>query len=362
MPITPEQVLAALRNVDDPDLKKDIVTLNMVQDVRVEGRKVAFTVVLTTPACPMKEMIQKACETAVLTLVDPSAELDITMTANTQNNPNAPAGMPGVRNMVLVASGKGGVGKSTVAANLALSLASLGAKVGLADADIYGPSVPTLFGLEGARPYLREVDGKNRMEPIEKYGIRLMSLGFMVPPGQAVVWRGPMASNALKQMFTDTDWGELDYLIVDLPPGTGDVHITITQQFPVSGAVVVTTPQQVALADVRKAINMFMAPAIQVPVLGVIENMSWFETPELPGRKFYLFGQGGGDLLCDEYGFNLLGQIPVVEEIRAGGDAGTPIALQPEYPQAQAFIALAQQVAQQTSIANARRQAMAARG
>lgn len=354
MPITEKQVLEALSHVEEPDLKKDLVTLNMVKDVAIDRKKVAFTVILTTPACPLKDVIRKACETAIQTIVDPEAQVEIHMTAEvTEDKEQSGPQLPGVKNVVVVASGKGGVGKSTVAANLAIALAQSGAKTGLVDADIYGPSVPTLFGLEGERPRLEEVNGKEQMLPFERHGVKVNSIGFLVPPGQAVVWRGPMASNALKQLFTDTHWGELDYLIVDLPPGTGDIHITIAQQFPVNGAVMVTTPQNVALSDVRKAIAMFVAPQINVPILGLVENMAWFETDELPGRKFFLFGEGGGQTLAEEYNVELLGQIPIEESIRQSGDDGSPAAMQTETPSFRAFSELAAAVAQQISIRNA---------
>ncbi len=291
MPISEQQVLDALRHVEDPDLKQDLVTLNMIRDLKIDGQHVSFTVVLTTPACPMKDMIHNACVNAVKTLVDKDAEVDVTMTAQVQEDKkNAANRVSGIKNIIAVASGKGGVGKSTVAANLAVALKNSGAKVGLLDADIYGPSVPTLFGLEGEQPKVHEQDGKQFMEPLEVDGLQLISLGFLVPPGQSVIWRGPMASKALQQLLVDTLWDELDYLVVDLPPGTGDIHITIVQQFPLTGAVVVTTPQNVALSDVRKAIGMFVAQQINVPVLGLVENMAWFETADVPGKKYHLFG------------------------------------------------------------------------
>lgn len=360
--ITPERVLDALRHVDDPDLKRDIVSLGMVRNLVVEGHRVRFTVMLTTPACPMKEAIQNACITAVKTLVSREADVHVTMDAEVSRATTQQGAIPGVRNIIAVASGKGGVGKSTVAANLAIALAQSGAQVGLVDADLYGPSAPTLFGLEGTAPSAVEgPDGKTRMLPINKHGVWVQSLGFLVPPGQPVVWRGPMASNALKQLFYDTDWQSIDYLVVDLPPGTGDIHITLTQQLPLAGAVVVTSPSAVALADVRKAIGMLHSPAIRVPVLGLVENMAWFETEELPGRRFYLFGQDGAETLADEYGLPVLAQIPLTEGTRLQGDKGQPIALQPHTPEGQAFAELARRVAQAVSIRNARVAQVAAR-
>ncbi|MGZ3822250.1 MAG: Mrp/NBP35 family ATP-binding protein, partial [Mucilaginibacter sp.] len=247
----------------------------------------------------------------------------------------------------------GGVGKSTVAVNLALGLSYAGAKVGLIDADIYGPSIPIMFDLEGARPKARDVDGKTRIQPIEKYGIKLLSVGFFTDPNQPIPWRGPMVSTAVKQLFNDADWGELDYLVVDLPPGTGDIHITVTQTFPVAGAVIVTTPQNVALADAKKGIGMFMMNAINVPLLGIIENMSYFTPAELPENKYYIFGQGGGQKLANELNVPYLGEIPLVKSISDSGDAGRPVVLDEQNPMGRAFIDMAKKVAQQVAIRNA---------
>jgi len=350
MLITKENILAALKNVEDPDLKKDLVTLNMIEDLTVDGNKVSFTVVLTTPACPMKEMLENACRNAVKHFVSKEAEINIKMssrvtTPQQQFNKN-------IKNIIVVASGKGGVGKSTVAANLALGLSLNGAKVGLIDADIYGPSVPIMFGLEGAKPKTTEINGKSSIQPIEKYGIKLLSIGFFTDPNQPVPWRGPMISTAVKQLFNDADWGELDYLVVDLPPGTGDIHITVTQSFPIAGAVIVTTPQKVALADAKKGIGMFMMNAINVPLLGVVENMSYFTPAELPENKYYIFGKNGGKSLADDYNTPFLGEIPLVQSISEAGDAGHPIILQENNPMAKAFSELAQKVAQQIAIQN----------
>ena len=351
MSITREEVLKALSYVEDPDLKKDLVTLNMIEDVVIEGNRVSFSVVLTTPACPLKAMIENACRNAILHFVSKEAELHINMTSRVTTPKNV--GVPGVKNIIAVASGKGGVGKSTVAVNLALGLAKTGAKVGLIDADIYGPSIPIMFGLEGARPRSSEVNGKSRIEPIEKYGIKLLSIGFFTDPNQPVPWRGPMVSTAVKQLFNDAEWGELDYLIVDLPPGTGDIHITLTQTFPIAGAVIVTTPQNVALADAKKGIGMFMMTAINVPLLGIIENMAYFTPAELPENKYYIFGQGGGQKLSAELNIPFLGEIPLVKSISDSGDAGQPIILQENNPMATAFFDMAERVAQQVAIRNA---------
>lgn len=352
MIITKEQVLAALSNVEDPDLKKDLVTLNMIKDVKIDDRKVGFTLELTTPACPMKEMLKNACTNAVKHFVAADAEVNINITSKV-TKPLDTTQLNAIKNIILVSSGKGGVGKSTVASNLAVTLAANGAKVGLIDADIYGPSVPIMFGLVGAKPSAREAeDGKTLILPIEKYGIKLLSLGFFADPDQPVPWRGPMASNAIKQLFNDADWGELDYLIVDLPPGTGDIHITISQSFPIAGAVIVTTPQQVALADTKKGLMMFRMPGVTIPVLGVIENMSYFTPAELPENKYYIFGKDGGKELAAKYDVPFLGEIPLVQSIAAAGDNGEPIALDKNSLLSNAFEEIAGKIAQQISINN----------
>ncbi|EHQ27267.1 Mrp/NBP35 family ATP-binding protein [Mucilaginibacter paludis] len=354
MIITTDQVLAALSHVEEPDLKKDLVTLKMIEDIRIDGLKVSFSVILTTPACPLKAMIENACRNAILHFISKEADVSINMTSRVTTQANN--SLPGIKNIIAVASGKGGVGKSTVAANLALGLAHTGAKVGLIDADIYGPSVPIMFGLVGAKPRASQENGKTRIEPIEKYGIKLLSIGFFTDPDQPVPWRGPMVSTAVKQLFNDAEWGELDYLVVDLPPGTGDIHITITQGFPIAGAVIVTTPQDVALADARKGIGMFLMPAINVPILGVIENMSYFVPAELPNNKYYIFGEGGGKKLAEQINAPFLGQIPLVKGITESGDAGKPLILDDNNPMSAAFIDLAKRVAQQVAIVNARPQ------
>lgn len=353
MIIDQEQVLAALRHVEDPDLKKDLVTLNMIKALEIQGNTVKFTLELTTPACPMKDMLTNACTNAIRHFVSPQAEISINVTSRV-TKPMDTTSLKDIRNIILVSSGKGGVGKSTVSSNLAVSLAADGAKVGLIDADIYGPSVPTMFGLVGAKPAAKETaEGKTLILPVEKYGIKILSLGFFADPDQPVPWRGPMASNAVKQLFNDADWGELDYLIVDLPPGTGDIHITITQSFPVAGAVVVTTPQQVALADTRKGLGMFRMPGISIPVLGVIENMAYFTPEELPGNKYHLFGKDGGKELARSFNVPFLGEIPIVQSISEAGDEGSPVALKKESTLARAFSEIAGRIAQQVAINNA---------
>ena len=352
--ITTQQVLDALSNVMEPDLKKDLVTLNMIQDVAVDGKKVSFTVVLTTPACPLKELIHNACVNAIIHLVDSEAEVTVNMTANvtSKRGDDRPL-LPKVKNIIAVASGKGGVGKSTIAANLAVSLADLGARVGLVDADIYGPSIPIMFDVVDEKPLVRMVDGQQMMVPVESYGIKLLSIGFFADTSQAIVWRGPMASKALTQLFRDADWGELDYLIIDLPPGTGDIHLTLVSGIPLTGAVIVSTPQRVALADAEKGVSMFQLPNINVPVLGVVENMSYFTPAELPDNKYYIFGKDGAKNLAEQLGVPLLGQIPLVQSIREAGDSGRPAGLQENTPVANAFLELAKNVAQQVAIRNA---------
>ncbi len=352
MIITNDQVLAALSNVEDPDLKKDLVTLNMIKDVRIEDFTVSFTLELTTPACPMKDMLKNACTNAIKHFVNADALVNINITSRV-TKPVDTTQLNAIKNIVLISSGKGGVGKSTVSSNLAVTLAANGAKVGLIDADIYGPSVPIMFDLVGAKPSARETaDGKTLILPIEKYGIKLLSLGFFADPEQAVPWRGPMASNAIKQLFNDADWGELDYLIVDLPPGTGDIHITISQSFPIAGAVIVTTPQQVALADTKKGLNMFRMPGINIPILGVIENMSYFTPEELPENKYYIFGKNGGQELAEKFGVPFLGEIPLIQAITEAGDLGKPIALDTNSKLNAAFNEIAGKIAQQISINN----------
>jgi ATP-binding protein involved in chromosome partitioning len=323
--MTEAAILAALSNVQEPDLGKDLVTLNMIKDLKVEGNNVSFTIVLTTPACPMKDLMKNACENAIKLLVNKEALVTVNFTANTTSSrKGGEAELANVKNIIAVVSGKGGVGKSTVSANLALALAEGGAKVGLMDADIYGPSVPIMFGVRGQRPLMKDVGGKGVIMPIEKYGISLMSIGLLVDEKDAVVWRGPMASSAIRQFITDVEWGELDYLVIDMPPGTGDIHLTIMQTVPVTGVVIVTTPQTVALADAKKAIAMFGQANIKVPIIGLVENMAYFTPAELPNNKYYLFGKEGGKNLAEEYDLAFLGQIPLVQTIREGGDEGVP--------------------------------------
>lgn len=323
--MTNEAILQALSNVQEPDLGKDLVTLNMVKDIVIDGDAVSFTIVLTTPACPMKDMMRTASENAIKLLVNKQAKVTVNFTANTTSTrKDDQKVLGGVKNIIAVVSGKGGVGKSTISANLALALAEGGASVGLMDADIYGPSVPIMFGVRGARPMMKEVDRKGMIVPLDKFGIKLMSIGLLVDEKNAVVWRGPMASSAIRQFVTDVDWGELDYLVIDMPPGTGDIHLTLMQTVPVTGAIIVTTPQNVALADAKKGIAMFGQAQINVPIIGLVENMAYFTPVELPNNKYYLFGKEGGKNLAEEYDLSFLGQIPLVQSIREGGDEGVP--------------------------------------
>jgi len=324
--MTNEDILKALSNVQEPDLGQDLVTLNMVKDIKIDGNNVSFTVVLTTPACPLKDMIMNACINAVKLLVNKEAIVKVNFTSNTSSNrKDGKTILAGVKNIIAVVSGKGGVGKSTVASNFALALAEGGAKVGLMDADIYGPSQHIMFGVRGERPLMKDDgNGKGLIVPIEKYGIKMMSIGLLIDEKQAVVWRGPMVSSAIRQFVSEVDWGELDYLVIDMPPGTGDIHLTIVQTVPVTGVIVVTTPQTVALADAKKGIAMFGQAQLKVPVIGLVENMSYFTPAELPANKYYIFGKDGGKNLAEEFDIPFLGQIPIVESIREGGDIGVP--------------------------------------
>ncbi|MEY3351291.1 MAG: hypothetical protein RIQ50_1402 [Bacteroidota bacterium] len=352
--MTTEAVLKALGTVQEPDLKKDLVTLNMVRDVQIKEGAVEFTIVLTTPACPLKEKMRRDCEKAIHELVSEELEVVVNFTANTSSmRVDLSSVLPGVKNIIAVVSGKGGVGKSTVSANLALALAQQGASVGLLDADIYGPSVPIMFGVRGQRPLMQHIDGKDKIIPLEQYGIKLISIGLLVDEKSAVVWRGPMASSAIRQFVTDVHWGELDYLVIDMPPGTGDIHLTLVQTIPVTGAVVVTTPQEVALADAKKAIAMFGQAQIRVPIIGLVENMSWFTPLELPHNRYYLFGKDGGKNLADQLDMNFLGQIPLVQGIREGGDKGTPAMMGEDEITKEAFTSFASATIRAIAVANA---------
>jgi ATP-binding protein involved in chromosome partitioning len=345
--ITEEKVLAALSHVDDPDLKKDLVTLGMIQQLKIADT-ISFDLVLTTPACPMKDMMVNACKTAIRMMVDPSITVNINVTSKVSSTRTEDAVLPGVKNVIAVGSGKGGVGKSSVAVSLALALQQSGASVGLLDADIYGPSIPTMFGIKEAPPMIQR-DGKQWIVPIEKQGIKLLSIGFMAAPDQAIVWRGPMISSAFRQFVNDTEWGNLDYLIIDLPPGTGDVQITLSQMVPLTGLVLVTTPQEVAMADARRAVSMFKMPSIAKPILGVVENMSYFVPDDMPEKKYYIFGQGGGKRLAEETGIDFLGELPLIQDYMAMADEGR---INADSDVFKPYLALAAEVARRVSIVN----------
>jgi ATP-binding protein involved in chromosome partitioning len=358
MNISEKDILQALSTVLDPDIRRDIVSLNMVHHIRIEGESIGFTVILTTPACPLKEKIKQDCIQAVEKIAGKNMTINVNITSSVTSLRSNAQLLPQVKNIVAIASGKGGVGKSTITTNLAVALAQAGAKVGLIDADIFGPSIPTMFNCEFEQPGVKQVNGKNIIVPIEQYGVKLISIGFLAAPDSAVIWRGPMASSALKQFFSDADWGALDYMLIDLPPGTSDIHLTLVQTVPVTGAVIVTTPQKVALADATKGLAMFRQPQINVPILGIVENMAWFTPEELPENKYYIFGRDGGKNLSEKYGVPLLGQIPLVQGIRESGDSGLP-AVMKEGPSKQAFTELAESLARQIAIRNAQQPAMA---
>ncbi len=352
--ITKEAVFHALSHVEDPDLKKDLVTLRMIRDVEIAGATVTFTLVLTTPACPLKELLKDRCTRALHEHVSPSLSVTINLDARvTTSRSGNEKVLSGIKNIIGVASGKGGVGKSTVAVNLAIGLAKTGARAGLIDADIHGPSVPAMLGLTDL-PDSREENGKTILLPGEKFGIKALSMGMLVGANQPLVWRGPMLSSALKQMMLDVDWGELDYLVLDLPPGTGDVHLTLSQQFPLNGVVMVTTPQDVSLNDTRKSIEMFRSPQINIPILGIVENMSWFTPEELPEHRYYIFGKGGGKKLADAYEVPLIQQIPLIMGVSEDSDAGKPAVLHNEKAIRRPFMDMAGKTAQEIARLNAR--------
>lgn len=352
--MTKQDILKALSTVQEPDLGKDLVTLNMIKDIEINGTRIGFTIVLTTPACPLKEMMRRDCEKAIRAELGEDITIAVNFTANTSSNRlDGKSLLPNVKNIIAVVSGKGGVGKSTVAANLALSLSKEGAKVGLMDADIYGPSVPIMFGVRGERPLMMNVEGKDMIIPIEKFGIKLISMGLLVDEKSAVVWRGPMVSSAIRQFVSDVYWDELDYLVIDMPPGTGDIHLTLVQTVPVTGAVIVTTPQDVALADAKKAIAMFGQAQIKVPIIGLVENMAWFTPAELPDNKYYIFGKDGGKKLADQLDIPFLGQIPLVQSIREGGDKGVPIMAGEDNITKEAFVLFANNAIRSIAMRNA---------
>lgn len=353
MAIYPKLIKAALSKVRYPGTGVDIVSSGIVQDnIRIDGNNVSFSMLFEKPNDPFSKSVVKAAETAIKTYADENAVVNIEVLSKQiiKQEPVNPLGS--VKNIIAVSSGKGGVGKSTVTSNLAVAIAAMGYKVGLLDADIFGPSMPKMFGVEDEKPYMEKIDGKDMIIPVEKYGVKLLSIGFFVNKEDAVVWRGGMASNALKQLITDCHWGELDYFLIDMPPGTSDIHLTIVQTIPVTGAIVVSTPQQVALIDARKGISMFTGDKVNVPILGLVENMSWFTPAELPENKYYIFGKEGCKTLAEELEIPLLGQIPIVQSICEGGDDGKPVGLNKETITGIAFEKLARSVVERVDERN----------
>jgi ATP-binding protein involved in chromosome partitioning len=345
MSFSNKQILDILRNVKHPETGKDIVSQGMVDDIKIDGNKIGFTLILKKPNDPFSSSLKKACVQAI----ENELGNDVLIRGNinvkipqrkVQQKTNEPAMLPGVKNIIAVASGKGGVGKSTIAVNTAVGLANTGAKVGLLDADIFGPSIPKMFHVEGQKPHVKEVEGKEIISPVEKYGVKMLSIGFFINPEDALIWRGPMATNALKQIIEQGEWGELDYMVIDLPPGTSDIHLTLVQELAVTGAVIVSTPQKVAIADAIKGIRMFTNEQINVPVLGLVENMAWFTPEELPENKYYIFGKEGCKELAEKENVPLLGQIPLVQSIMESGEEGKPLALESNTQIGEAFKAM----------------------
>lgn len=351
MTVDSQAVLEVLKPVQDPELQKSLVELNMIRNVQVEEGNVSLTLVLTTPACPLREFIVEDCEKAVKTLPGVQ-QVNVEVTAETPQQKSLPdrQGIEGVKNIVAISSGKGGVGKSTVAVNIAVSLAKAGAKVGMLDADIYGPNTPTMLGLADSKVLVQEGSNGQVLEPAFNHGVKLVSMGFLIDPDQPVIWRGPMLNGIIRQFLYQVQWDDLDYLIVDMPPGTGDAQLTMAQAVPMAGAVIVTTPQNVSLQDARRGLKMFQQ--LNVPVLGIVENMSYFIPPDLPDRHYDIFGSGGGQKTSDELRLPLLGCVPLEIPLREGGDQGTPIVVShPESASAKALKAIAQQVAARVSVA-----------
>ena len=353
MTLYPKLILDALATVRYPGTGKNLLEAEMIADnLCIDGMSVSFSLIFEKPTDPFIKSMLKAAETAIHTYISPEVKVTITTESKQTARPEVSKLLPQVKNIIGISSGKGGVGKSTVSANLAVSLAKLGYKVGLLDADIFGPSMPKMFQVEDARPYAERVDGRDMIIPVEKYGVKLLSIGFFVDPNQATLWRGGMASNALKQLIGDTVWGDLDYFLIDLPPGTSDIHLTVVQTLAMTGAIVVSTPQAVALADARKGINMFTNDKVNVPILGLVENMAWFTPAELPENKYYIFGKEGAKNLAEEMNVPLLGQIPIVQSICEGGDNGTPVALDEDTVTGRAFLSLAASVVRQVDRRN----------
>ena len=353
MKLYPKLIMDALATVRYPGNGKNLVEAEMVADnLRIDGMKVSFSLIFEKSTDPFMKSMLKSAETAIHTYVSPDVEVTISTESRQAARPEPGKMLPQVKNVIAVSSGKGGVGKSTVAANLAIALSKLGYKVGLLDADIFGPSVPKMFQVEDERPYAENIGGRDLIIPVEKYGIKLLSIGFFVNPDTATLWRGGMASNALKQLVGDAYWGELDYFILDTPPGTSDIHLTLLQTLAITGAVIVSTPQQVALADARKGIDMYMNDKVNVPILGLVENMAWFTPAELPENKYYIFGKEGTKQLAEEMNVPLLGQIPLVQSICESGDKGTPVALDEQTITGRAFLQLAAAVVRQVDKRN----------
>ena len=325
-----EDVLEVLSNIQEPESSKDIVSSNLIEDLIVEENKVSLTVYVKNPAMHAKNRMKEAVEFNLKSRLKKDIEIRCTVKQQVSEANSTRKVLPKVKNIVAIASGKGGVGKSTITSNLAAGLAKKGHKVGLIDADIYGPSMPTMFDLVNERPKMTEIDGQSLIEPILSNGVKILSIGFFTDKENAVVWRGPMASKALLQMFNDAHWGELDFLLIDLPPGTGDIHLSLIQSIPLEGVVIVSTPQEVALADARRGVNMFKMDNVKVPIIGLVENMSWFTPEELPDNKYYIFGRDGAKNLSEGLGVPFLGQIPIVQSLRESGDIGKPAVLQEE--------------------------------
>lgn len=352
MSISSQQVVDALKRVNHPEKNQDIISLNMVSDLQVEGDKISFSLIFERSNDPFISSIRKAAVKAIKNYIGKHAKIEGNINIKTQQIAKKEPVLPGIKNIIAIASGKGGVGKSTVAANLAVAFVLKGAKTGLIDADIFGPSIPKMLNAEGRKPDVIFHNNKDVMVPVISYGVKILSIGFFVDPNDAVIWRGPMASNALRQFIGQTDWGELDYLFIDLPPGTSDIHLTMVQEVPVTGAIIVSTPQKVALADALKGVNMFRSDKINVPVLGLIENMSWFSPDELPGNRYYIFGRDGCLNLAKELNIPLLGQIPIVQSICEDSDTGNPPVLNQESVVGKAFLNLADRVAEEINKRN----------